>query len=99
MYKDIISYELAEGITQEHLLKVAKEVVTEWMNKQPGFIKWEINTNQDGSYTDVVFWDSEAQAKEATKQMINIPNAGTWYACYKEGSIISKNLTLIATFS
>ncbi len=27
MYKDIISYELAEGISEEHLLTVAKQIV------------------------------------------------------------------------
>jgi len=99
MYKDIISYELADNITQEHLLKVAKQIVTEWMTKQPGFIKWEINTNKDGSYIDIVFWESEAAAKKAEKEMANIPNASEWYSCYKQGSISSQNLSLINTFS
>ena len=44
MYKDIISYELAEGISEEHLLKVAEQVVDDWMKNQSGFINWEINS-------------------------------------------------------
>jgi hypothetical protein len=98
MYKDIITYELAENITEEHLLKVAGQIVNEWMKNLPGFIKWEINTNSDGGYTDVVTWASKADAENATKEMANIPNSGDWFACYKPDSISSKNLLSIADF-
>ena len=98
MYKDIINYELAANISEEHLVKIAKQIVTDWMKHQPGFIKWEINTNNDGGFTDIVYWESKQDAKNAEKEMANIPNATDWYACYKEGTISSKNLTAIAAF-
>lgn len=98
MYKDVISYELAEGISEEHLLQVAQQIVELWMKKLTGFINWEIHQNADGSYSDIVYWKSEADAKNAEKEMANIPNAHDWYACYKTGTISSKNLTLIAQF-
>ena len=98
MYKDIISYELAENTSKEQLIKIAKQIVNDWMKNQIGFIKWEIHTNSDGSYTDIVYWKSKQDAKEAEKEMVNIPNASDWYACYKEGTISSKKLTTIAEF-
>lgn len=98
MYKDIISYELADNISQEHLIKVAGQIVNDWMKNQSGFIKWEITENTDGSLTDIVYWKSKADAKLAEAEMANIPNAGDWYNCYKEGTITSKNLTTIAEF-
>ncbi|MCB9202392.1 MAG: hypothetical protein H6604_05030 [Flavobacteriales bacterium] len=98
MYRDIISYELAENITQEHLLQVANQIITDWMSKLPGFIKWEIHTNKDGSFTDIVYWESQEDAQNAEKEMINIPNAPEWYACYKQESISCKNLTLLQSF-
>ncbi|KAA3650500.1 MAG: hypothetical protein DWP98_04645 [Bacteroidetes bacterium] len=96
MYKDIISYELAENVSVKHLTTVAKKVVNNWMKKQPGFKKWEIHSNNDGTYTDIVYWASKGDAKNAEKEMGNIPNATDWFECYKQGSISSKNLTLIA---
>ena len=45
MYKDIITYELAENVTKEQLIKIAKQIVNDWMKNQVGFIKWEIHTN------------------------------------------------------
>ena len=68
------------------------------MAKLNGFISWEINKGKDGSYTDIVNWETEADAKNATAEMANIPNAGDWYACYKEGSIKSQNLSSLVTF-
>ncbi len=98
MYKDIISYELAKDVSSEYLMKIAKQIVNDWMKKQSGFIKWEIYTNKDGSFTDIVDWKSEADAKNAEKEMINIPNAADWYNCYKEGTISCKNLTMLTEF-
>ena len=68
------------------------------MKNKVGFIRWEIHTNNDGSFTDIVYWKSEKDAKLAEKDMVNIPNASDWNGCYKEGTISSKNLTTIAEF-
>lgn len=98
MYKDIISYKLAENISEDHLLEVARDVLENWMSKQSGFQKWEIHRNRDGGYTDIVYWESEGDAKNAQADMVNIPNAADWYACYEEGSISSMNLDHVVTF-
>lgn len=99
MYKDLISYKLAENISEDHLLKIASDVLEDWMNKQPGFIKWEIHREGDGDYTDIVYWESDDAARKAEADMVNIPNAGDWFACYEEGSISSKHLYHVATFN
>ncbi len=39
IYKDLNSYELADGVTVVQLLTVAKRIVDEWMSQQEGFIK------------------------------------------------------------
>jgi hypothetical protein len=98
MYKDIISYQLAENITEEHLLSIANQIIKDWMNKQLGFQKWEIHKNSDGSYTDIVHWDSEESAKKAEAEMVHIPNAAEWYSCYVEGTISSKKLHTVAEY-
>lgn len=99
MFKDIISYELAEGIDEEHLLKVAGQIIESWMSKQDGFIEWQIHKDNVGEgYTDIVFWETREAAQEAEQQMGNIPNAADWFSCYKEGSIGSQNLKQIGSF-
>jgi hypothetical protein len=99
MYKDIISYQLADGIDEQHLLKVASGIIESWMNKQSGFIQWDIHKNSnDDNYTDIVYWETQEDAKNSEKEMMNIPNAADWFACYKEGSINCLNLQSLGTF-
>ena len=69
MYQDIISYKLAEGITEETLLKEAKVILESWMKKQEGFLEWQINKNNDGHYTDIVKWSDKESAKKAETLM------------------------------
>ncbi len=98
MYKDIISYQLAKDVTEAQLLTIAQDIIENWMRNQQGFQKWEIHKNSDGSYTDIVYWDSKADAKATEAQMMDIPNGAAWFACYKEGSITSQNLEKIQSF-
>lgn len=98
MYKGIITYKLAKGISQRKLLAVAKRVADQWMKKQKGFVKWEIHTQSDGSYTDIVYWKSEKDAKASFETMKDIPNAAEWYACYKDKSIVSKGIAKVAGY-
>ena len=98
MYKDIITYELSDGTSQEQLLEVAQKVVSNWMKKQEGFLKWEIHTNSNGSYSDLVYWRSKEDAKKSEADMGNNPHGAEWFGCYKPESISSKNLNLIVEF-
>lgn len=99
MYNDIITYQLAEGVSEEKLFSIAERIITDWMRNQAGFIKWEINKAADNTYKDIVYWESEADAKAAEKAMVSIPNASEWFACYKEGSISSQGMTRLKSFS
>ena len=98
MYKDIITYELAENITEDQLLAVASRIIEEWMRELDGFQKWEIHKMKDGTYTDIVYWETMEDAKSAEAEMMKIPNAAEWYGCYKQGTIKGSGATLLANF-
>ncbi len=98
MYKDLISYELAEGIDETHLLKVAELIFNDWMKHQKGFISWEINQNTKGHYTDIVIWESKEDAALSNKNMANMPHASEWMGCYKMETVNSESLTSIFNF-
>jgi len=99
VFKDIITYELDDGIDEQQLLAVAGEIIDSWMSKQEGFIRWDIHKDTIGDgYTDIVYWETREAAQAAEQQMANIPNAADWFSCYKEGSIGSQNLAQIGSF-
>ncbi len=104
-YKDIITYKLADGVSEAQLLAAAKPVVDGWMKKQKGFMGWEINRLADGSFLDLVYWENEACAKECEKNMrgegksadlaLDPVLSGAWYGCYDMQSVKSVNGTSI----
>lgn len=98
MYTDLISYRLAEGVSEEHLRSVADRVHEHWMKHQPGFLSWEIHKLEDGTYADLVHWDSYEHAKASEQHMGDIPNAAEWQACYDMSSVSSKHLYRIAKY-
>lgn len=98
MYKDLISYELADNVSEEKLREVASEIVNSWMKKLPGYISWEINKTADNNYTDIVCWENQESAKNAETEMTKIPNAAEWYGCYKQGTISSIGLHSVESF-
>ena len=98
MYKDIIKYELADGISKDHLLKVAGEIIKSWMGNLEGFLGWDIHEDGEGHFTDIVYWRSKDDAINAEKDMQSIPNAADWYMCYKPGSIKGEKLHCLASF-
>jgi len=99
LYIDLISYQLAEGVTEHHLREVAERIHNEWMKRQPGFLKWEITKGENGTYTDFVYWESQEAAGESEQRMKDIPNAEEWHACYRFDSIKNQKLYPIAGFS
>ena len=98
MYKDVINYKLAEWVTLEHLYEVGKKVHEERMSKQEGFIKWEIHTDEDGEYFDLVHRTSKEAADKANEAMSDVPSSAARFACYDMTSINSKGLICIKTF-
>ncbi|HPK10787.1 MAG TPA: hypothetical protein PK147_11165 [Saprospiraceae bacterium] len=98
MYKDLINYELADGVTESQLLEVANRVYHEWMKDLDGFISWEINKISDNNYMDIVVWTSKEASLDSEKSMDKCTSAGDWFSCYKPGSINSKFLYSVKNF-
>jgi len=98
MFKDIISYQLAEGKSTDDLHAVAVKVHKDWMQNQDGFLGWEINENADGTFTDIVSWENRAAADVANENMATMPHSAEWMSCYKMETVTSKRATQKFTF-
>ncbi len=99
MYKDLITYKLADEITHEHLLEVAQKVRDSRMSKQDWCLWREITTDSDGEFHDIVTWNSKEDAEKANTDMPNADHAQEWFACYDMSSIKSSGVTQKASFS
>ncbi len=96
---DIISYKLADGVSHDDLIASATDIVETWMKKQEGFISWEINKNNDGSYTDFVYWNSLEDANKATDNMSQIPEDHKWLTVYDMSSVTAEKVETVFSFN
>lgn len=44
--------------------------INDWLKRQPGFLARHLARKSDGSWIDVVLWESEAEAKAAAVRML-----------------------------
>ncbi len=63
---ELVTFTLNDGVSDmdfEH----ANEALNEWVKKQPGFEYRALAKNENGIWTDTVFWADLEQAKAAQK--------------------------------
>ncbi len=98
MVIDQIQYRLAEGISLESLREAADDIIKIWMEKQPGFIGWDINVGKDGEYVDFVYWETQEHANAASQKMSEIPADHPWLKCYDMASVKGDQFQNISSY-
>lgn len=61
---ETVTYKLAGGIDRNDFLK-ANEAMTSWLSRQSGFQYRSLSEKDDGSWLDIVYWNSKAEVEAA----------------------------------
>ena len=69
-----VQFHLKPGVTDAAFLAEA-EAVSAWAQVQPGFGYRTLVKDDDGLWSDLLFWTSLEAAKTAAKAITNIPQA------------------------
>lgn len=67
MYVQLAPFELKEGIDENTLLEASDAFQACFVNKQKGIIKRELLRGKDGTYADLVFFESKEDADRVAK--------------------------------
>jgi hypothetical protein len=62
MYIALAQFKLKVGVDEQTLLKASIDFETDFVQKQKGIIKRMLLKNTDGSYADLVFFESKEDA-------------------------------------
>jgi hypothetical protein len=62
MYVALAPFKLKAGVDERTLLKASDDFETDFVRKQKGIIKRILLKNTDGSYADLVFFESKEDA-------------------------------------
>ena len=65
---ELVTFRLQKGDTQAFL--DANAAINDWLKRQPGFVSRHLAERDDGSYLDIVFWQTHADALAASNKMM-----------------------------
>jgi heme-degrading monooxygenase HmoA len=65
---ELVTFRLAKGDTQAFV--DANASVSDWLKRQPGFVSRHLAEREDGTYLDIVFWQTHADALAASNKMM-----------------------------
>lgn len=60
-------FEIADDVSDTNLIQASDRLQTEFVTKQPGFIRRELLKGQNGKWVDLVFWATPEDAEHAAK--------------------------------
>ena len=61
---ELVIFKLNPGVTNEQCLK-ALEATTADLQRQPGFVRREVRRDSDGTWVDMVYWQTRDEALAA----------------------------------
>lgn len=67
---ELVTFRLARGRADGQAFVDANASVNDWLKRQPGFVSRHLAERDDGSYLDIVFWQTHADALAASNKMV-----------------------------
>jgi heme-degrading monooxygenase HmoA len=65
---ELVTFRLQKGDTEGFV--DANAAINDWLKRQPGFVSRHLAERDDGTYLDIVFWQSHADALAASAKMM-----------------------------
>lgn len=80
---ELANFTLADGATEAQLLSASDAFQRDFLGQQNGFIRRDMIRRSDGTYTDVILWQSRADADAVFGRAQNAEAASAYFACMK----------------
>lgn len=92
---ELVQFKLIDGKTDADL-KATHADIGEFLIEQPGFIYRSISNREDGTYVDVVYWESLDQAKIASDALMQDPRGQAMIALCNMESVSVEHLPILS---
>ena len=66
---ELVTFRLAKGSGQQFV--DANAAINDWLKRQPGFVSRHLAERDDGSFVDIVFWQTHEAALAASAKMVD----------------------------
>ncbi len=72
---EIAQFKLVAGVKDGDFLQEAEVVQKNFLEKQIGYIDWELLKGEDGQWVDILHWNSIEEAQKASEMLLKEPAA------------------------
>jgi hypothetical protein len=83
---EMVQFKLNPGVSESDFL-AADQPISAWVGKQPGFRYRSLSRQDDGTWSDIVYWDSMENAKAAGEVFMKDQGQSSFMAMIDHGSV------------
>lgn len=73
-------FRVRPGVSEDDLRAASAALQSDFLARQPGFLRRELLRGDDGGYVDVVWWESPAAAKAIMDAIAGSPACARYFA-------------------
>jgi hypothetical protein len=74
------TFKLRPAVSEQSLIAASEVLQREFLSLQPGFVRRQLLRAADGSYVDLVWWDSRQAASEAMTKAVGSQCSSAYFA-------------------
>lgn len=78
---EIVTFDLAEGVSDETFIAETKTMEREFLGKLPGFIDRDTGKSAEGGWIVVLHWASAEDAQSSMNKFVDAPGTKAFTAC------------------
>ncbi|MEY1554347.1 hypothetical protein AB3Y40_01815 [Yoonia sp. R2331] len=80
---ELATITLADGKSEAELLRASEAFQSEFLDHQDGFLRRDMVRRADGTFTDIILWESRAKADAVFERAMQSEAAGGYFAHMK----------------
>ncbi len=92
MVLEYVKVQLNDGVDKGEYIELAKQVEKEFISQQQGFIRHTSWWTEDGSWVDLIEWETMEQAKAATDKAMQSDTCNRWFSMMKLEALVMEHL-------
>ena len=78
-------FRAAPGVDEATLLRASRDLQLEFLDRQDGFVRRELLKGPDGTWADLLYWESRDAADRALRNAAGCPACSRYFALIAAG--------------
>ena len=90
---ELVTFKANEGVSDQEIIEKGLGL-TAVLDVMPGFLDRQFAKTDDGEWVDAVTWDTKENAEAAAKAVMEIPQAGAFFALIDQSTMAFRHAAI-----